>query len=149
MLLKAILLAITATLASTQTITPAQNNLGRSCGFKLSPCPLDTKCISNNPYCSELNRCAGHCEFKNNYESCGGFTPRPHNCDKNHECQNDPRLPPNCGLACDVPGICVPKEVHYCEGFLGLRCPEGLFCYDQLDGCDPLHGGADCSGICL
>ncbi|KAL7941324.1 hypothetical protein V8C42DRAFT_335412 [Trichoderma barbatum] len=143
MLLKSVLLSFAISLAS------AQSEIGRPCGFKIAPCPFDMKCVSDNPYCTELNRCPGHCEFKNKYESCGGFTPRPHNCDGNHRCEDDPRLPPNCGMACDIPGICVPKEKHYCGGFLGLSCPKGLFCYDELDSCDPLHGGADCGGICL
>ncbi|GFP59624.1 hypothetical protein ACSS6W_009847 [Trichoderma asperelloides] len=149
MFLKSILLAITVSLASAQIPRPEHSQVGRACGFKIAPCPFDMKCVPNNPYCSELNRCPGHCEFKNQYQSCGGFTPRPHNCGGNSECQDDPRLPPNCGLACDVPGICIPKETHFCGGFIGLSCPEGLFCYDALDGCDPLHGGADCGGICL
>ncbi|KAL7931333.1 hypothetical protein V8C35DRAFT_310137 [Trichoderma chlorosporum] len=143
MLLTNILLSLAITLAS------AQSQVGRSCGYKMAPCPFDMKCVPNNPYCPEPNKCPGHCEFRNQYESCGGFTPRPHNCDDDYECQDDPRLPPDCGLACDIPGICVPKDARFCGGFVGFGCPEGLFCYDALDGCDPENGGADCGGVCL
>jgi hypothetical protein len=48
----------------------------------------------------------------------------------------------NCG-AC---GVSCPA----CGGFLGLSCPPGLDCIDDpSDGCDPLHFGHDCSGLCL
>ncbi|KAM0254421.1 hypothetical protein ACHAQJ_006825 [Trichoderma viride] len=143
MLLKTVLLAVTVSLAS------AQSEVGRACGFKIAPCPFDMQCVPDNLYCPQINRCPGHCEFKNKYQSCGGFTPRPVNCDKNSECKDDPRLPPNCGMACDAPGICIPKKASFCGGFLGLACPKGQFCYDALDGCDPNNGGADCGGICL
>ncbi|KAL6814425.1 hypothetical protein J3E69DRAFT_347215 [Trichoderma sp. SZMC 28015] len=143
MLLKSVLLTLAITLAS------AQSEVGRPCGFKIAPCPFDMKCVADNPYCPDRNKCPGHCEFKNKYDSCGGFTPRPHNCDRNHVCQDDPRLPPNCGMACDIPGICVPKAAEFCGGFAGFACPAGKYCYDVLDDCDPENGGADCGGICL
>ncbi|KAL6856353.1 hypothetical protein J3F83DRAFT_451119 [Trichoderma novae-zelandiae] len=143
MLLQSILLTLTIPLAL------AQSEVGRPCGFKIAPCPFDMKCVPDNAYCPHPSRCPGHCEFKNRYASCGGFTPRPHNCGAGFECQDDPRLPPNCGMACDVPGICVAENAHFCGGFLGLACPRGLYCYDALDGCDPQNGGADCGGICL
>jgi len=36
-----------------------------------------------------------------------------------------------------------------CGGIAGIPCPEGFECVDASDGCDPMAGGADCSGICL
>lgn len=36
-----------------------------------------------------------------------------------------------------------------CGGFAGTPCGAGEVCIDDpSDGCDPAHGGADCSGIC-
>ncbi len=37
-----------------------------------------------------------------------------------------------------------------CGGIAGFPCPDGFTCVDVAgDGCDPLAGGADCSGICV
>lgn len=37
-----------------------------------------------------------------------------------------------------------------CGGLLGTQCPMGLRCVDKPnDSCDPAHGGADCTGICV
>jgi hypothetical protein len=39
---------------------------------------------------------------------------------------------------------------HQCGGFAGLPCPANEDCVDDPnDSCDPNHGGADCSGICV
>ena len=38
---------------------------------------------------------------------------------------------------------------QFCGGIAGIPCPEGFVCKDVPgDGCDPLHGGADCPGRC-
>lgn len=82
------------------------------------------------------------------YPSCGGFTIEPNECQEG-TCISDPRKP-GCGLACDQPGICVPKDVPRCGGYAGLKCSEGLECFDDpVDGCDPDDGGFDCTGFCL
>jgi hypothetical protein len=46
---------------------------------------------------------------------------------------------------------CVPdEEKKFCGGFAGLECPGGGTCVDDpSDDCDPMHGGADCGGICV
>ncbi|KAH6603144.1 hypothetical protein Trco_007919 [Trichoderma cornu-damae] len=147
MLFKSVFLAMAISLASAQD--PSDSQVGRPCGFKIAPCPDDMKCVPDRPGCPNINICPGHCEFKNRYPSCGGFRPRPHKCNKNSECKDDPRLPPNCGMACDAPGICIPKDAPICGGIAGFACPDGLFCYDELDDCDPNDGGVDCIGICL
>ncbi len=37
-----------------------------------------------------------------------------------------------------------------CGGIAALACPSGLVCVDDpTDSCDPLRGGADCSGMCV
>ncbi|HEX7670343.1 MAG TPA: hypothetical protein VF395_12195, partial [Polyangiaceae bacterium] len=39
--------------------------------------------------------------------------------------------------------------VTKCGGIAGIRGPHGRVCVDDpTDTCDPMHGGADCSGIC-
>lgn len=82
------------------------------------------------------------------YPACGGLTLEPNGC-KSGTCISDPRQP-GCGLACDRPGICVPKDVPRCGGYAGLKCPEGLQCFDDpRDECDPDNGGFDCTGLCL
>ncbi|PGH21304.1 hypothetical protein AJ80_03354 [Polytolypa hystricis UAMH7299] len=81
------------------------------------------------------------------YQSCGGFRIEPKPCPKGYECIDDPRRT-GCGMACDMPGICV-KPV-FCGGFAGLQCPKGQTCYDDpRDDCDPRTGGADCGGLCI
>ncbi|RDA91947.1 hypothetical protein CP533_1351 [Ophiocordyceps camponoti-saundersi (nom. inval.)] len=120
----------------------------RPCGLKIAPCPSNSICVPSSPDCADLNKCKGTCQKK--YPSCGGFRIKPVNCDKDSECVDDPRFPNSCGMACDAPGICIPKKAPSCSGFAGLRCPRGLTCYDKPnDGCDPRKGGADCIGVCL
>lgn len=146
---------ITATALGLISFAAAKGGVGpsteRPCGFKIAPCPEDTVCIPNANSCTNLNRCAGTCHFKNNYRSCGGFRPAPApSCPRGTICKDDPRFPDSCGMACDAPGICLPKRQRTCGGFAGLRCPDGLHCYDiPNDGCDVKKGGADCLGICV
>ncbi|KHN97300.1 Kazal domain-containing protein [Metarhizium album ARSEF 1941] len=122
----------------------------RPCGLRIAPCPADQRCVPNSPRCTDLNRCRGTCQFRNKYTSCGGFVVHPATCPDGFECRDDPRLPGSCGLACDKPGVCIPKSAPPCGGFAGFACPTGLFCYDVPgDGCDPKNGGADCIGVCL
>ncbi|TPX12482.1 uncharacterized protein E0L32_006894 [Thyridium curvatum] len=81
------------------------------------------------------------------YQSCGGFRISPVPCPKGHICVDDP-YKGGCGMACDMPGICV-KPV-FCGGFAGIQCKGGKKCVDDpRDDCDPKHGGADCGGICI
>ncbi|KAG5971375.1 hypothetical protein E4U58_007615 [Claviceps cyperi] len=122
----------------------------RSCGFKIADCPSDQLCVPDSPECTDLNICLGTCQFRNSYTTCGGFRSQPVKCPSGAVCRDDPRVPGSCGLACDVPGICMPKKAPSCAGFAGRACPKGLQCYDVLhDGCDPQDGGADCIGVCL
>ncbi|KAF6807126.1 proteinase inhibitor kazal [Colletotrichum sojae] len=82
------------------------------------------------------------------YPDCGGFRPTPAPpCPEGNICIDDPWRD-GCGMACDIPGICV-KPVH-CGGFAGIACPQGMWCIDdRRDDCDPLNGGADCIGLCV
>lgn len=65
----------------------------------------------------------------NDYPSCGGFRVHPESCDKDAECKDNPRIPGNCGMACDRPGICVPKTAPKCDRG---GCPEGLYCHSSV-----------------
>ncbi|KAK4239546.1 hypothetical protein C8A03DRAFT_42865 [Achaetomium macrosporum] len=87
---------------------------------------------------------------KPTYQSCGGFRIKPLDCPKGQLCIDDPYVG-GCGLACDMPGICVDVAASaFCGGFAGLPCKEGKKCVDDpRDECDPEHGGADCGGICV
>ncbi|KAL0935820.1 proteinase inhibitor kazal [Colletotrichum truncatum] len=81
------------------------------------------------------------------YSDCGGFRPTHVACAEGYTCIDDPWRD-GCGMACDGPGICVEKI--YCNGFIGLQCPEGMWCMDDpRDSCNPKKGGADCIGICI
>lgn len=108
-------------------------------------CPYDMRCDTQQADGSS----SSYCVFRNAYKSCGGNTPTPSTCDDNGdatECVDDPRKP-GCGMSCDVPGICLPKELHTCGGLMGRECPEGLYCYLPK----PTEAGqcADCFGQCL
>lgn len=137
------------------TAVTAQNGLGneypgRACGLKMAACQEDMTCVPDADNCADLDRCSGTCQFTNKYKSCGGKVVTPTFCGSKSKCADDPRLPPNCGMACDRPGICIPKKAKQCGGFAGFECDAGKFCYDvPNDGCDPNNGGADCIGICL
>ncbi|KAM6530341.1 hypothetical protein FALCPG4_008465 [Fusarium falciforme] len=148
MLVKNLLVAVALGLTN---FVAAKQGIDRPCGLKIAPCPEDTECIPNSPDCRDLNRCPGRCYFKNQYQTCGGFTPKPPPpCKKGTSCIDDSRIPNSCGMACDMTGICAPKKLHQCGGIAGLECPDGLWCYDDpTDDCDPENGGSDCGGICL
>ena len=142
-------IAVLATLGLQVLADPYE---GRNCGFKIAPCREDMTCVPYDPDCTDLNVCGGTCQFTNKYPRCGtrGPTGPVGTCRKGSKCGDDPRTPDSCGLACDIPGICIPKKAPQCNGFAGFQCPKGLFCYDvPNDGCDPNNGGADCIGICL
>lgn len=55
--------------------------------------------------------------------------------------------------ACRAGAAPPPDELArggYCGGFAGFPCDDGYVCVDVPgDGCDPLHGGADCDGVCV
>lgn len=148
MLVKNLLVAAALGLTS---FVAAKQGIDRACGLKIAPCPEDTECIPDSPDCTDLNRCTGRCYFKNQYQTCGGFTPKPPPpCKKGTTCIDDSRIPNSCGMACDMTGICAPNKLHQCRGIAGLECPYGLWCYDDpSDDCDPENGGSDCGGICL
>lgn len=45
---------------------------------------------------------------------------------------------------------CSGNETLSCGGITGQQCPTGQTCVDDpQDSCDPNHGGADCSGLCV
>lgn len=82
------------------------------------------------------------------YKPCGGYRVTPLKCDEGEICIDDPYNTSSCGLACDLPGICVKPIM--CGGIAGFRCPDGKKCFDDpRDDCDPLKGGADCAGLCI
>jgi hypothetical protein len=121
---------------------------GRPCGLKVAPCPEDQHCIPNEPGCDDPNRCIGHCEFTNTYPSCGGHRAEPLDCDASADCRDDPREPDSCGMACDIPGICIPKDHATCDPSQGMgSCPGGLFCYVWEEEKE-FDAGNGC-GICL
>lgn len=121
---------------------------GRPCGLKIAPCPEDSVCKPDSPKCTDLNVCKGTCVLQNTYPPCGGHRPNPPKCDDESECRDDPRHPDGCGLACDKPGICMPKNPPRCGKY--VSCPKRLYCYDDpRDKCVPKKGGAECPGICL
>ncbi|KAL5882853.1 hypothetical protein ACKVWC_001856 [Pyricularia oryzae] len=81
------------------------------------------------------------------YDDCGGFRPTPKSCARGQVCIDDPYAG-GCGMACDMPGICV--EPTFCGGLANVQCADGKMCVDDnRDDCDPENGGRDCGGICV
>lgn len=81
------------------------------------------------------------------YEACGGFRPTPKSCPPAQVCVDDPYAG-GCGMACDMPGICV--EPTFCGGIGNIKCPDGKMCvWDNRSDCNPMKGGRDCGGICV
>jgi hypothetical protein len=114
------------------------------CGPGLS-CSADTVCSPDDPS-TPLGR--GVCVFKNTYSRCGGHTVQPVTCGATANCIDDPRNPNSCGMACDAPGICVPKLQTRCRVGQTGQCPRGLWCY--RDAAFPCRAGKQgCAGICL
>lgn len=121
-----------------------------SCGPGAPSCPGDSVCRPASAACTDTTACAGVCAFNNEYPACGSARAASPACAPGTQCVDDPRLPAGCGLACGVPGICVPAEPRACGGFAGFLCPRGMYCYDDPgDECHPDRGGADCIGLCL
>lgn len=125
--MKHLLITILATFLTTEKSLAQRDS--RPCGLKIAPCPSDQECIPGNPDCPDINRCIGHCEWKNTYPDCGGFRRVPKHCDETSFCDDDPREPESCGMACDIPGICIPNEVVQCG--CDEDCSEGLWCYEM------------------
>ncbi|KAK4463045.1 hypothetical protein QBC42DRAFT_152903, partial [Cladorrhinum samala] len=147
--------------ASFAVAVPADDR--RPCGLKIAPCPTGYVCHFTDAACTDENRCLGTCTRrvplptptptktptpKPTYQPCGGFRVTPLECPKGQICVDDPRVS-GCGMACDRPGICVTPE--FCGGFAGIPCKDkNKVCIDDpRDDCDPMHGGADCGGICV
>ena len=88
---------------------------------------------------AECNLGTHQCEIVAAHDiQCGGRSLNPHACREGWTCAGD-------GLAVDAPGQCY----RTCGGIAGFACEEGYTCVDRPgDGCDPAHGGADCTGIC-
>ncbi|GAB1313754.1 hypothetical protein MFIFM68171_03964 [Madurella fahalii] len=126
----------------------------RPCGFKIAPCPAGEVCEKVDPSCDRGENCAGFCVPETpkpprpRYPSCGGYRVEPVTCPEADQlCIDDPYAN-GCGMACDLPGICVTPV--FCGGFAGIQCEDGKMCIDDpRDDCDPMNGGADCGGICV
>jgi hypothetical protein len=103
------------------------------CGFKIAPCPADQVCMRRDPSCTRGENCAGFCTPKSDYDDVipampsrdpsVSTTPRPnrrgcgvrttsgvYNCEADEKCIDDPIRQGSCGMACDLPGICVKKS---------------------------------------
>lgn len=116
------------------------------------PCLSDNDCTYDMRCDKQLDNTEAYCVYRNLYQSCGGNTPIPTTCDddkngRSTTCLDDPRKE-GCGMACDAPGICLPKDVPWCGGFIGKACPEGLFCYYPRATPEQAQC-ADCTGQCL
>jgi hypothetical protein len=83
------------------------------------------------------------------HQLCGGGRANTNSCPQDYTCIADPYQPGSCGPACDQLGICVQDKM--CGGFAGYACEDkGQVCNDDpRDDCDPMHGGADCAGLCV
>ena len=95
-----------------------------------------------------MSVCSGVCEAvvgAKEYPACKVNTADNQGCPATTVCITDPRVKD------DASGICISEEPQMCGGIGGIQCrEEGTKCYeDPRDGCDPLTGGRDCSGICV
>lgn len=149
-----------AALLGAATLASAER---RPCGFRIAPCPTGEVCEKVDPSCDRGENCAGVCvpatpttlsvvttpkaTPKPTYGPCGGHRIEPLTCPDDQICIDDPYAH-GCGMACDMPGICVTPV--FCGGFAGIQCEGGKTCVDDpRDNCDPKNGGADCGGICV
>lgn len=115
---------------------------GSPCGLKMAPCAEDMVCNPRDESCTDLSRCPGTCAFKNAYPTCGGRRVEPVFCDEGFVCQDDPRIPGSCGMACDRPGICLSVSHPTCDNGV---CPPGLFYYLGLPDLET----GERRGVCL
>lgn len=143
-------------------------------GFTGATCPAGATCVDDpSDSCDPTaggRDCIGQCTNVAHAAFCGGFAGIQ--CPTGYVCVDNPNdgCDPSHGGA-DCGGICLKKTgggtadagtgtkpdaggTHptgaICGGFAGLQCPAGETCVDDPDdGCDPMHGGADCSGRCV
>ncbi|KAM4066105.1 hypothetical protein HRG_012049 [Hirsutella rhossiliensis] len=114
------------------------------------PMPISHALCPNDLKCLDLSVCTGVCEPKSRFLSCGSRRPIPQRCDDYSRCIDDPRFPHTCGLACEIPGICVSKQTPKCGSTQDRPCPRGLRCYDMPCEESALQPDGDyCVGICL
>ncbi|KAF1811028.1 hypothetical protein P152DRAFT_459900 [Eremomyces bilateralis CBS 781.70] len=130
------------------TPIPLPEPIPDSCGGRGGPtCPDKFECVQKpGSPCGPESDCPGVCVRKRQY--CGGLLGIQ--CDEGELCINDP-WGPECGMGCDVPGICVSGSSKMCGGFAGFKCagPEQVCVDDPRDDCDPKNGGFDCGGLCV
>jgi hypothetical protein len=92
--------------------TSEQNaTVGARCGVLLPLCADGQDCIGTDPMCYSEDVCYGVCKKipirpPPKYPACGGYTRKPNTCLAPNICINDP-FSGGCGMACDMPGICV------------------------------------------
>lgn len=123
------------------------------------PCPGNGKCVDDpNDNCDPEDAgadCAGICKCPASEPCKQGyvFDLTPEVC----ACVPDPIQNPCRAVQCeagyhcqvlDDTADCVP-DAPVCGGIAGTRCPGAGTCIDNPDDdCDPVNGGADCSGTC-
>ena len=161
----------TPTSTSTPTPTPT------ICGSRgLPPCAAGQTCVPNpkTPNCDPRADCPGICAVSDG-SFCGGIGGFPcplagqtcidnpnDSCDPNkggRDCSGicaflDPLLPPPVvARSRKIPTPTTgPKPTGApCGGFRGTPCEsDDEVCIDDpSDDCDPMHGGADCPGVCV
>ncbi|KAL2753488.1 hypothetical protein ACRALDRAFT_1077475 [Sodiomyces alcalophilus JCM 7366] len=139
--------------AAIATFSAAVLAKGTACGCRLRPCPPDEFCVPLDPKCVRTDICPGVCQplraeepytpIYDRYERCHLYEGEAaRQCPQGSKCMLDPRRPD-----CERTGICVPDRTPKCNERRGIRCPDGMKCYD-LPGvpCDSREG---CDGICL
>jgi hypothetical protein len=89
--------------------------------------------------------CPGLC-----VQTCGGLVAGPsQQCPDGTSCADNP-LQPNCTLAADCPGVCLPSpNPESCSTLTGEGCAEGYACAPDPDIACIALAGFDCPGQCM
>jgi hypothetical protein len=89
--------------------------------------------------------CPGLC-----VQTCGGLVAGPsQQCPDGTSCVDNP-LQPNCTLAADCPGVCLPSSnPESCSTLTGQGCGEGYACAPDPDIACIALAGFDCPGQCV
>jgi hypothetical protein len=130
----------------------------RQCGPQLGL--PNTLCADGVTVAGPTGRCLRQADGTCGWEviACSNACASSTSCAPDEYCtleDGDCNPPPGCksGQACIALcyGVCAPKPPRgpFCGGIAGIPCPGSGGCVDDPnDSCDPMHGGADCGGLC-
>ena len=120
---------------------------GRPCPDVVSYCQPDGSCAAQRPSCTDEDFCAtAHCPVGTQCLVKPTHPPTV-SCEPVDKCAT---VRCATGTHCEAGACTADAPKVFCGGIAGIACPGAGTCIDDpSDSCDPMHGGADCGGLCV